>query len=476
MNEMNERLQTEDANPSTAKAPQDLSTSDYDEKCKDLEEFILKVYPFFMWYGSKNKNRRDELRSILFLECLFLQMLEFVKDIFGMRSKGLYNENTDTFKDLLVLMNDQMHCGTCYIRCSNNCLESDLAAEGSGTAHMRRDVVEGFSGLTAWMSELTQHPQNKKRARDLIDELGLNYQKRMFGCTGNNFEQHTNMVLNGLIMLAIPAHADATDDEFVGLFKNSFGAFRESNYCKEELEVLSSQIDDDYNEKGLSTIEQKIAHLKKLWGAKKAEIRLFLCQQGISYTNTISDACIGKMGRRVYEALNMDSEVFGKKMSNDELRHYFLKEAQLAFLASEIERLKNIDDDPLPGKDFFAETVKRSDLHQALYKTINEAQGLDRNGEVRYVLGAQGHWLAVLKVMQAYGMVRGTMSDFAELMKKWYPTPHHPCDYRSMISVKAFDVKKKPYPEWSKVDTANYPYLRVADTFVKYLREYNIVE
>ena len=73
-------------------------------------------------------------------------------------------------------------------------------------------------------------------------------------------------------------------------------------------------------------------------------------------------------------------------------------------------------------------------------------------------------------------MVRGTMSDFAVLMKKWYPTPHHPCDYRSMISVKAFDVKKKPYPEWSKVDTANYPYLRVADTFVKYLREYNLVE
>ena len=476
MNEMNERLLTEDADPSTAKALQDFSTSDYDEKCKDLEKCILKAYYFFMWYGSKNKNRHDELRSILFLECFLLRMLEFIKDIFGMRNEGLYNEATDTFKDLLVLMNDQMHCGTCYIRSSNNCLESELANEDSGTAIMRRDVVDGFSGMTVWMNELTQHPQIKKQAKDLIDELGLNYQKRMFGCTGDNFEQHTNMVLNGLMMLAVPSHTDAADDEFVGLFKNSFGAFRESNYCKEELEVLLSQIEDDYHENGLSTNEQKIVHLKKLWGAKKAEIRHFLYQQGLSYTNTISDACIGKMGRRLYEALNMDSEVFGKKMSNDELHHYFLKEAQLAFLASEIERLKNLDDDPLPGKEFFAETVKRSDLHQALYKTINEEQGLVRNGEKRYVLGAQGHWLAVLKVMQAYGMVRGTMSDFAVLMKKWYPTPHHPCDYRSMISVKAFDVKKKPYPEWSKVDTANYPYLRVADTFVKYLREYNLVE
>lgn len=476
MNEMNERLLTEDANPPVTETSQDLSLSGYDQICKDLEECILKVYPFFMWYGSKSKSRRNELRSILFLECLFLQMLEFIKDIFGMRSQGLYNESTDTFKDLLVLMNDQMHCGTIFIRCSNKCLEADLASGDSGTASMRRDVVEDFCGMADWIKEYTQNAQNRERAKDLIDELGLYYQKRMFGCMGDNFEQHTNMVMNGLMMLAIPSHADATDNDFVGLFDNSFRTFRESNYCKEELEVLMSQIEDDYIEKELFTNEQKIAYLKKLWGAKKAEIRTFLCQFGIRYTNTISDACKGKLGRRLYEALNMDSEVFDKKMSNDELHLYFLKEAQLVFLASEIERLKNFHDDPLPGKEFFTEKVKRSDLHQALYKTINEEQGLDKNGEKRYVLGAQGHWLAVLKVMQSYGMVRGTMNDFANLMKIWFPTPHHPCDYRSMISVKAFDVKKRPYPKWSKVDTANYPYLRVADTFVKYLREYHLVE
>lgn len=97
--------------------------------------------------------------------------------------------------------------------------------------------------------------------------------------------------------------------------------------------------------------------------------------------------------------------------------------------------------------DFFAENVKHSVLRRVLYLTINEEHGLKKNGEKRYVLGAQGHLLSVPKVMQAYDMVRGTMNDFAELMVKWFPTALHPCDYRSMISVKAFDVKKKSYPE-----------------------------
>jgi len=58
------------------------STSDFDEKCADLEDCISKVYNFFIWYGSRTKSRHDELRSILFLECLFLQILVDIKDIF----------------------------------------------------------------------------------------------------------------------------------------------------------------------------------------------------------------------------------------------------------------------------------------------------------------------------------------------------------------------------------------------------------
>jgi len=326
------------------------------------------------------------------------------------------------------------------------------------------------------VKELTHKPQNKMLAKGLTDDLGLNYQKRLFGVMGDNFELHTNMLMNALMLLAVPSHQNASREEFATLFEAGYGAFCRSSFCKEELEVMWAKTDDDLTANGMVTIEQKTAYLKKLWGEKKTDIRTFLEQRGVNYTNLNSKENVGKMGQRLYHALNAPADGTGQMMSNDDLCLYFLKEAQLASLAAEIERLKVIDEDPTPGKAFFAEHVKRAELRKALYKTIYEEQGLKKSGEKRYVLGAQGHWIAVLKVMQAYDMVRGTMSDFANLMNEWYPLAPHPCDYRSMISVRAFEVKSKPYPEWSKLDKANYPYLGVADTFIKYLREYNLVE
>ena len=453
-----------------------LYTTEYASKCNDLEECICQVYAFFMWYGSTPKSLRNGLFSILFLESMFLQVLLDIKHILEMRSKGLHDELTDKFRGLLAMMNDQMHRGISYIRSSSIFAESELPGKNLPMAALRQDVTGDFSKLADWLKGLTHKPQNKILAKGLIDELGLNYQKRLFGVMGDSFELHTNMVMNALMLLAVPSHSDASQEKFAELFKNSYGTFCRSSYCKEGLEVMWAKAEDYYLASGIVTNEQKMLYLKKLWGEKKTDIRTFLEQRGVNYTNLNSNENVGKMGQRLYHALNADANATGQRMSNDDLCLYFLKEAQLASLATEIERLKLIHEDPTPGKAFFAEHVKRAELRKALYKTIYEEQGLKKNGEKRYVLGAQGHWIAVLKVMQAYDMVRGTITDFANLMNEWYPLAPHPCDYRSMIAVRAYEVKSKPYPEWSKLDKANYPYLGVADTFIKYLREYNLVK
>ena len=44
-----------------------LTTSDFDEKCDDLEDCIHQVHHFFMWYGDRKKGHHDEVRSIIFL-------------------------------------------------------------------------------------------------------------------------------------------------------------------------------------------------------------------------------------------------------------------------------------------------------------------------------------------------------------------------------------------------------------------------
>lgn len=208
------------------------STSDFDEKCADLEYCILKVYNFFIWYGSRTKSRYDELRSILFLECLFLQILVDIKDIFSMRGKQLYDERTNKFKGLLVLLNENMRMGSHFIRRSNNCLMEELNSKTSYIAIMRWDVVEGFRNLSPWLRFEIEKPVNKERCRMLADELGLIYQMKLFGCVGDSFEQHTNMVLNGLMLLAIPSMPDTLSDDFCTLFDNSIAELKDSKSWK----------------------------------------------------------------------------------------------------------------------------------------------------------------------------------------------------------------------------------------------------
>ena len=88
-------FQTKGNYPFMKMPKRELETSNFDEKLADLGSFILqRVYPFFMWYGSITKSRGDELRSILFLEGLFLQMLLTIRVIFLMRGKKLCNECT----------------------------------------------------------------------------------------------------------------------------------------------------------------------------------------------------------------------------------------------------------------------------------------------------------------------------------------------------------------------------------------------
>lgn len=215
-------FQTKGNYPFMKMPKRELETSDFDEKLADLGSFILqRVYPFFMWYGSITKGRGDELRSILFLEGLFLQMLLTIRVIFLMRGKKLCNECTDKFKDILVELNEKMRKGTQYIQRSNRCLEEEMNSETSCVASMRQDILAGFRELSGWLCEELSKPNNKKRAEALADELELHYNMKQYGCIGDNFEQHTNMVLNGLMLLSLPSMPDTQTDDFCLLFDNS---------------------------------------------------------------------------------------------------------------------------------------------------------------------------------------------------------------------------------------------------------------
>lgn len=326
------------------------STSDFDRKCADLEDCVLKVYHFFIWYGSLTKSRHDELRSILFLECLFLQILVDIKDIFTMRGKQLYDERTYMFKDLLVLLNEKMRMGSHFIRRSNKCLMEELNSETSYIAIMRWDVVEGFRNLSPWLCTEVEKPIIKERCRVLADELELNYQMKMFGYVGDTFERHTNMVLNGLMLLAIPSMPDTLTDDFCTLFDNSIAEFKARMSWIWYFGSWREKIDKQYDLNDIVEDKDKVVYLKEMWKALDEKEESFLAQFNIVAGNTRSSKERAIMAFRIYKHLNAEDLDDSPRMGVDELQHYFLIVSQKQWLDDEIERRKphhnNISDPP----------------------------------------------------------------------------------------------------------------------------------
>ena len=313
----------------------ELVTDDFDEKCHTLIESILKVYWFFMWFGEKSKNKADEMRSIIFLEGLFLKMLEAIKTIYGLRGKKLYNECTDKFKDLLKKLNKRMHRGTKFIHKSSTTLETDLGNELSCVPAIRQDVVKGFRDLTGWLQKETTNPKNKKLAKKLRDELELNYEMKMYGCIGDNFEQHANMVMNGLMLLANPSEQGASADVYRDMFDNTIAELL--TLWKSSFDAWKRRILKAYDLHNLVEDCDKMEFLKSFWLELDDREEKLLNKFNIEPETARTDGERSTMGQRIYEHLN------GKacnKMTTDDLHQYLLYVMQKKYLDDEIDKLR----------------------------------------------------------------------------------------------------------------------------------------
>lgn len=317
-----------------------LTTSDFDEKCDDLEDCIHQVHHFFMWYGDRKKGHRDEVRSIIFLEGLFLHMLVVIHVIYQMRGKKLYDERISRFKDILVELNEQMHLGTKYIRISNKCLEDELNNECSCVAAMRQDVVEGFRSLAGWMKEVTRDARYREQAESLTDELGLNYSMKMFGCVGDNFEQHANMVMNGLMMLACPSMKDEEPDTYRKMFDATIDDFQSGYSWKSSFDSWKRKIDKAYDILGITTDEYKMVYLKKFWAALDDREQELVERFGIEHVNARYDSERMAMGFRIYEHLNNNDDEESPRMQPEDLHQYLLYVVQKKWIDEEIDRLR----------------------------------------------------------------------------------------------------------------------------------------
>lgn len=449
----------------------------FEEMCQDLGECITKCYEFFMWYGGNDKCLRDEIRSTIFLECLFLWMLSDISYIMQKRGRLLLDESVSLFTKLLKMLNDKMRTGHLFITSSSNTLQDETNGETECFAASRLDVVEAFREHGKWLCKLTADAGNRSRAKLLANRLQLNYPMKMFGCMGDEFAQHANMVLNGLMLLAIPSLANGEDKDFVQVFQDSIDTFRKGSAWQTLAAQLEEKLEHDLKNKNCESYAAKMARVKEVWWKPKREaIEAYLSGFGITYVNVLSPAYMGQLGRQLYERLNGiridakdDSPLV--KMTNDDLCQYLRMESELQYFASKIEKYRVLKDDPLPPDDYFEPEAQRVKIRQAIYNTIYE-----KGDNKREVLYAQSHWFAIHKVLEHHGMCIGTLKDFQTVMAKWFATAPHPCDYDSLKNMKVATVRSDNYLRWSPGEHAVIPYRRVALTLAKHLREEGLID
>lgn len=449
---------------------------DFDRECEHLLQLVPLAFSLYHWNGAKSDEER--VCTLQYLGQLLYQAFHAIKAVFETRTQLIRDEHCDCFEELLSQEDDDVQAIEEFVEEAEEALQHALNEKPRLLDFGKMRLIANFKDAAVWMSEMSKDEDLLNRTAEKCKALNLHFGVRAFGMPAEGFRQQTYDVLACLALLAVPSHTKATTAEFAQLYRNSFDTFLQSDYCKEDLEDYDSRVNDRFLAKNIRTNAQKIDELTHMQGMEKEDIRSFLSQYSISYTNSTTDACAGKLGRRLYRSLNADADNDVPKMSNDDLCRYFLKEAHLAYLSTAIAKLRKELDDTTPGADFFKEGVNRSVLRQALYQVVYKEQEMTKGStaQKRYVLGAQSHWLAILKVMESHDIVRGNMKRFADLMNQWYPTAPHPCDYRSMISVRADDIRLKPYPNWDVKDKANFPYRRVAELCEKYLQKYNVIQ
>ena len=320
---------------------QENADSRFEEKCSELDDYISKCHTFFMWYGRRGKNRHDEIRSIVFLECLFLNMLNAISCIIKMRGRLLLNECLNQFESRLNELNREMRDGHIFIRTSKMVLKEEQARDGSCIANIRQDVIDGFRKHQEWLVPLTSSNVIRERVRQLANRLQLYYQMRMFGCAGDDFDQHANMVFNALMILATPSMADANEENFGTMFQNSIDTFRKGSSWLTLQAQLEEKLKSDI--KSYTSYEEKMSRVKEYWWKPKKEaIERMLGQYGITYINVLSEEYMMQVSRLLYNRLNNikndknDDSPF-VPMSNDDLCLYFRLESELQLITSKIE-------------------------------------------------------------------------------------------------------------------------------------------
>lgn len=306
--------------------------SAFEEKCDSLKEGVLSVYHFFKWYSSRIKSKEDLSRAVMFLEDIFLKILMDIKDIDQERSKILRYENTnDIVKTIQSLHQNAMFLHDKIDKWSGKQLEKRADA-------MRQDMVEDFHKMAEWLRE--RYSKDKEQVKELVNDLRLTYPEEWFELVGDSFKEHANMVVMGLMLLAIPSHSNSADSEFGTLFDCTMDEYQKSKVWKSAFANWNEQLEDEIEVSDLVEPNKKLKFFRKGLKILNEKEQALLGDFGIAHTNIRNADDKATMGSRIYEHLNSEEEEDNARMETSDLQEYFSYVAQKQYLNEEIDKIK----------------------------------------------------------------------------------------------------------------------------------------
>lgn len=314
--------------------------SDFDKKCEKLNSCIQHVYDFFIWYSDTSKPYDDEIFATIWLERMFLNILDLTHEIYNLRDKKLHCHNTDMFKKQLENIRKNICKGMRYIKKSGKSLADEMEKDPQWIAARRQDLIESFRRHAAWLRQVTAIPHKRICAERLLDEMAINYDMRMFGCTGDSFEQHANMVLNGFVLLACPSEQSDDTQVLCELFNNTMTELEKMKMWKSAFGAWKLDIVDAYEIHNITDNCSKMGFLRKIWKFLDEKEQALLNEYGISHANTRYESGKSTMCQNINENINENMAENSARMDTYALQQYLSLVSQKQYIISEIDRLR----------------------------------------------------------------------------------------------------------------------------------------
>lgn len=314
--------------------------SDFDKKCEKLNSCIQHVYDFFIWYSDTSKPYDDEIFATIWLERLLLKILDMTHEIYNLRDKKLHCHNTDMFKKQLENIRKNICKGMRYIKKSGKSLADEMEKDPQWIAARRQDLIESFRRHAAWLRQVTAIPHKRICAERLLDEMAINYDMRMFGCTGDSFEQHANMVFNGFVLLACPSEQSDDTQVLCELFNNTMTELEKMKMWKSAFGAWKLDIVDAYEIHNITDNSSKMEFLRNIWNFLNDKEKALLKEYGISHANTRYESGKSTMCQNINENINENMAENSTRMDTYALQQYLSLVSQKQYIISEIDRLR----------------------------------------------------------------------------------------------------------------------------------------